>query len=244
MAQVKFYSVSALPASPNADGVYFVQGGELYKGTSRFGAAKIFTATTQEQLNAITGMITGDINVGFGPAKVFNGESWVNIGADVSAVQSQWQADISSAISSAMESLSSAAYVGTADSITADATTLPTCSAVADYVEDAVSAAVTGGSNSNGSEGVAVQVVNAQTTAAPTVTVTVTKASLNTTLGTTNVADKTIATSIGATGADTALATEKAVRDAINVAVSSFEMLWYDENDQPLQDATPEPTEP
>ena len=40
MAQVKFYSVSALPATPNADGVYFVQGGELYKGTSRFGAAK------------------------------------------------------------------------------------------------------------------------------------------------------------------------------------------------------------
>ena len=244
MAQVKFYSVSALPATPNADGVYFVQGGELYKGTSRFGAAKIFTATTQEQLNAITGMITGDINVGFGPAKVYNGTSWVNIGADISAVQSQWQADISSAISSAMESLGDAAYVSTADSITADAETLPTCSAVADYVEGAVSAAVTGGSNSNGSEGVAVEVVNAQTTAAPTVTVTITKATLNTTLGTTNVADKTIATSIGATGVDTALATEKAVRDAITVAASSFEMLWLDENDQPLQDSTPEPTEP
>lgn len=61
--------------------------------------------------------------------------------------------------------------------------------------------------------------------------VAVTKATLNTTLGTTNVADKTIATSIATTGAvDTALATEKAVRDAITSAA----LVWLDAGGQPI----------
>jgi len=47
MAQVKFYSVSALPNDPNAGGVYFVDGGELYKGASRFGANKVFTVPSE-----------------------------------------------------------------------------------------------------------------------------------------------------------------------------------------------------
>ena len=44
MAQVKFYSVSASAERTDAGGVYFVDGGELYKGTQRFGANKVFTA--------------------------------------------------------------------------------------------------------------------------------------------------------------------------------------------------------
>lgn len=47
MAQVKFYSVSASDAKTDAGGIYFVTGGELYKGTSRFGANKVFTVPSQ-----------------------------------------------------------------------------------------------------------------------------------------------------------------------------------------------------
>ena len=75
---------------------------------------------------------------------------------------------------------------------------------------------------SGGTEGVAISVGQTDGKLDAAATVTITKATLNSTLGTTNVADKTIATSIGATGVDTALATEKAVRDAIK----SAELVW------------------
>lgn len=47
MAQVKFYSVSSLPNNPDAGGVFFVNGGELYKGSSRFGANKVWTVPSE-----------------------------------------------------------------------------------------------------------------------------------------------------------------------------------------------------
>ena len=93
MAQVKFYSVAANAEKSDANGIYFVTGGELYKGTSRFGANKVFTAVAAaSSLDAatagITGQIGGDILVGFGAAKVWDAEanagsgSWVDLGQD------------------------------------------------------------------------------------------------------------------------------------------------------------------
>lgn len=118
-------------------------------------------------------------------------------------------------------------------SVYTGATTLPAAVSAAGAAIDTLTTkvstlenAVTGGNYDDGSAGVNVSVTTAATTAAPTVTVTVTKATLNTTLGTTNVADKTVATSIGATGDNTALATEKAVRDAITDA----QLVWLDAN--------------
>ena len=75
---------------------------------------------------------------------------------------------------------------------------------------------------SGGTQGVAISVGQTDGKLNAAATVTITKSTLNGTLGTTNVADKTIATTIGATGVDTALATEKAVRDAI----TSAELVW------------------
>ena len=48
--QVKFYSTTAASysaiANKDAGGVYFVDGGELYKGTSRFGANKVYPVSS------------------------------------------------------------------------------------------------------------------------------------------------------------------------------------------------------
>ena len=93
MAQVKFYSVASDATRSDTNGIYFVTGGELYKGTSRFGANKVFTAvaeasTIEAATAGITGQIGGDILVGFGAAKVWDAEansgsgSWVDLGQD------------------------------------------------------------------------------------------------------------------------------------------------------------------
>ena len=92
MAQVKFYSVSNLPASPTDGGVYFVDGGELYKGASRFGANKVFTVASASDLASISGQIGGDLAIGFGAAKVWDPEfgtsgSWRDVGADNDAIK-------------------------------------------------------------------------------------------------------------------------------------------------------------
>ena len=111
MAQVKFYSVSTAPAA-NAPGgnLYFVNGGELYKGASRFGANKVWTvpsdatitgATAEAKLSAaltaagVTGAIGGDILTGYGAAKVFNGTTWVDLGQDQAALTSQMKSLVS-----------------------------------------------------------------------------------------------------------------------------------------------------
>ena len=80
MAQVKFYSVASLPetaSTTGAGGVYFVDGGELYKGSSRFGANRIWTSKPE----ANAGVIGGDLYINAGVTEVFDGvgKSWVSI---------------------------------------------------------------------------------------------------------------------------------------------------------------------
>ena len=87
MAQVKFYSKSALPEGAEANGVYFINGGELYKGSQRFGLGRVTKATTAEALASLTGVARGDINVGFEGAKVFDGSAWQKLGGDVADIR-------------------------------------------------------------------------------------------------------------------------------------------------------------
>ena len=98
--QVKFYSVNALPGDANNGGIYFVGGdktGELYKGTTRFGAGRV---TEVENLaSAPADAIRGDIVVcAVGGAYAYDGKKWVAIGPDLSAVKESWLSDITSAI--------------------------------------------------------------------------------------------------------------------------------------------------
>lgn len=83
--QVKFYSTTAAAyesASKDSGGVYFVDGGELYKGAERFGANKIFQVSNASNLENISGQISGDLAVGFGWTKAWNGSAWVQIEND------------------------------------------------------------------------------------------------------------------------------------------------------------------
>lgn len=100
MAQVKFYSVSALPetaSTTGTGGVYFVDGGELYKGTQRFGLGRVTVdAEFDPSTSTKAGQARGDIVVtGAGAGWVFDGEHWQSIGGDTVALQTAWQADIS-----------------------------------------------------------------------------------------------------------------------------------------------------
>ena len=103
MAQVKFYSVTSLPPSSsiNAGGIYFVDGGELYKGAQRFGLGRV---TVDDKFNPSTsskdGQAKGDIVVtGNGAGWVYAGseagQGWQKVGGDFTTLQSSWQADIS-----------------------------------------------------------------------------------------------------------------------------------------------------
>lgn len=86
--QVKFYSKISLP-SENIDnnGVYFIRGGELYKGSQRFGLGRVTKAATAEALAALTGVARGDINVGFEGAKVYDGSEWQKLGGDAADIR-------------------------------------------------------------------------------------------------------------------------------------------------------------
>jgi len=97
MAQVKFYSVAADASRSDANGIYFVEGGELYKGAQRFGLGRV---TVDAEFNPSTstkdGQARGDIVVtGTGAGWVFDGTSWISIGGDIGTITSAWQADIS-----------------------------------------------------------------------------------------------------------------------------------------------------
>ena len=100
--QVKFYSTATLPSNANNGGIYFVGGpkdGELYKGSTRFGAARVKQVANTTERDAIEGAIRGDIAVcAQGGAFVYDGTNWVAIGPDLSALKSSWQSDITSAI--------------------------------------------------------------------------------------------------------------------------------------------------
>ena len=96
MAQVKFYSVTSLPKTPNDGGIYFVDGGELYKGAQRFGLGRVTVANTTD---GIDGMKRGDIVVtGKGAGWVFDGTNWQSVGGDLTTLQGSWQADIAASI--------------------------------------------------------------------------------------------------------------------------------------------------
>ena len=88
---VKFYSVASLPSQPNNAALYFVNGGELYKGTQRFGANKVYTANANAaDLSAategLTDLIAGDILLGFQGAKVWDGTAWQDLSADIQSI--------------------------------------------------------------------------------------------------------------------------------------------------------------
>ena len=76
--QVKFYSVDALPQTPNAGGLYFVKEGDtnfgqLYRGSQLIGAARV----TKEETNPTTA-IRGDINISTARgAEIYDGTKWV-----------------------------------------------------------------------------------------------------------------------------------------------------------------------
>lgn len=100
MAQVKFYATTSASYNAIAEkdngGIYFVQGGELYKGSARFGLGRV---TVSESTASIEGAARGDIVVtGSGAGWVFDGTNWQSIGGDVSSLQSMWRADISASL--------------------------------------------------------------------------------------------------------------------------------------------------
>ena len=151
MAQVKFYSVASLPATPDAGGVFFVDGGELYKGSQRFGLGRV---TVAESTASIEGAARGDIVVtGSGAGWVFDGTDWQSIGGDVSSLQSMWRADISASLSGLVAGGAGSYITGitqNADgSVTANASTF----------ETDVKTAVGGGSASGTANGITVSVV-------------------------------------------------------------------------------------
>lgn len=94
--QLKFYSVSAAGydgiSSKNANGIYFVYDREeIYKGTTRFGGARVYTGDTVP-----TSPAKGDIRIPTGGvAKVYTGTEWKDVAATADNLQASWQADIS-----------------------------------------------------------------------------------------------------------------------------------------------------
>ena len=78
MAQVKFYATTsesyAAIETKDTGGIYFVDGGELYKGSARFGLGRV---TVAESTAGIEGAARGDIVVtGAGAGWVFDGTNW------------------------------------------------------------------------------------------------------------------------------------------------------------------------
>ena len=104
MAQVKFYSKTSLPTGADANGVYFIDGGELYKGTQRFGLGRVTVAASTE---GITGMERGDIVVtGAGDGWVYAGTEagWKSLGGNIESLRGAWRSDIKSWTSGLVQS--------------------------------------------------------------------------------------------------------------------------------------------
>ena len=101
--QVKFYSVATLPQTPNAGALYFVENGELYKGTQRFGLGRVTVAASTE---GIQNPARGDVVVtGNGAGWVFDGKAWQSIGGDTTSLQGSWQADITASLAGLVRGL-------------------------------------------------------------------------------------------------------------------------------------------
>ena len=84
MAQVKFYSKASLPTGDDLDqnGVYFIQGGELYKGSQRFGLGRV-TAGEAHPANPAR----GDIDFLNAVPWVWDGTQWKKLGGDAADVR-------------------------------------------------------------------------------------------------------------------------------------------------------------
>lgn len=103
--QVKFYSVAANADKTDNNGIYFVTGGELYKGTSRFGANKVTTQATPP--TAAQGAISGDINIYNNITKVFDGSEWKNI-VDITGLGLSLKASVGDSATTAQHGISAA----------------------------------------------------------------------------------------------------------------------------------------
>ena len=225
--QVKFYSMASdayASADKDTGGIYFVQGGELYKGGERFGLGRVtvdaaFVASTSTKV----GQKRGDIVVtGSGAGWVFDGSAWQSIGGDISSLQSMWQADISTWTAGLV---SSAQGDGTYIKKITQAADGKVSAEVSTFATDVKTAVGTGDASST-ANGITVSVV---TTSGSVTSVSVAAAELDVTSITATTGSFTnlkvggttvtgIATAVGAstTASNDNLVTEKAVRDALN----------------------------
>ena len=98
--QVKFYSVATMPQTPTEGALYFVDGGELYKGAQRFGLGRVtVAASTTDIQNPARGdvVVTGG-GAGWVYAGSEEGQGWQPLGGDTASLRSDWQADIAASI--------------------------------------------------------------------------------------------------------------------------------------------------
>ena len=155
MAQVKFYAVASDATKSDENGIYFVTGGELYKGSQRFGLGRVTVdAEFVPSTSSKDGQARGDIVVtGSGAGWVFDGTNWQSIGGDIASLQSMWQADIST-WTAGLVSGGEGSYI---TGITQDEDGKVTASA-SNFALD-VQTAVGGGSASGTANGITVSVV-------------------------------------------------------------------------------------
>ena len=109
MAQVKFYSVTDMSSVSTVDegGIYFVKGGELYKGAQRFGLGRVtVAASTTDIQNPARGdiVVTGN-GAGWVYAGSKAGQGWQKIGGDITSLQGSWRADISASLAGLVQGL-------------------------------------------------------------------------------------------------------------------------------------------
>ena len=105
--QVKFYSVASLPTGATADALYFVNGGELYKGAQRFGLGRVtVAASTTDIQNPARGdiVVTGN-GAGWVYAGSEAGQGWQKVGGDITSLRSDWQSDISASLAGLVQGL-------------------------------------------------------------------------------------------------------------------------------------------
>lgn len=236
---VKFYSVASLPSQPSNAALYFVTGGELYKGAKRFGANKVYTANAETVANTtleaytegLTDLIAGDILLGFQGAKVWDGAAWQDLSADIQSIIESVASTFTTGDSDGQLKLGSVnatvsgwSYVDFLKDVVTSSTT--TVDEVETTTTTVTASTGTFGNLTVGGKTVpeiAAEVIGSisQSTADATDTNAGITVSVTTSAGSVTgvqVSGPSIATEIRATGTadDTRVASEKAVRDAIS----------------------------
>ena len=124
--QVKFYSMTSASyngiTTKDAGGIYFLDNNEIYKGTKRFGANKVYTDARPE-----SGMIAGDMYIKDGVADVYNGSTWTPI------VNNETGLDTKASVGT-----SYVADAGVSVSVTLTSNAKPSLAVVVDAIEDAI----------------------------------------------------------------------------------------------------------